>query len=388
MRIAIFTSGRFHVCDLARELDALGNEVKFYSLVPPWRTKQFGLPRRCNRWLMPRIGHRFIAARASRATRYAERSQQILREALDRAAARAIEPCDVFIGMSGMCNEVTQEVRSRYAAHVWIERGSRHILSQREILSKLPKARQVSDFDVERELIDYEQADVVSVLARHCEQSFVERGFPRDRIVRNPLGVDLNTFAPTPAPGMSPPRIIIVGTWSYRKGCDVLVEAWRRLPGMELWHVGAVDDLEIPREVGFTHFDSVSQRKLKGFYSQAHVLALASREEGLATVQAQAIACGLRLVCTTRTGGEDLAERLGDRSIVRVVEPDDVDQLAGALSRAVDDCHQDHGIRNRLDANERLELSWQGYGRRYLHALKARRRELPGYDPANEIICR
>jgi hypothetical protein len=53
MRIAVLTFGRFWVCDLARELDSLGHDVAFYSLVPSWRTRKFGLPNRCNRWLAP-----------------------------------------------------------------------------------------------------------------------------------------------------------------------------------------------------------------------------------------------------------------------------------------------------------------------------------------------
>ena len=34
LRIAIATAGRFHVLDLARELNALGYAVDFYSYVP------------------------------------------------------------------------------------------------------------------------------------------------------------------------------------------------------------------------------------------------------------------------------------------------------------------------------------------------------------------
>jgi len=36
------------------------------------------------------------------------------------------------------------------------------------------------------------------------------------------------------------------------------------------------------------------------------VFVMASIEEGLAMVQVQALACGLPLICTTNTGGEDL----------------------------------------------------------------------------------
>lgn len=44
-KINILSPGRFHVCDLARELDKQGFDVKFYSFVPSKRTEKFGLPK-------------------------------------------------------------------------------------------------------------------------------------------------------------------------------------------------------------------------------------------------------------------------------------------------------------------------------------------------------
>src|SRR5579863_6657623 len=48
LRVGIATSGRFHLLDLARELDALGVDVCFYSYVPRKRAARFGLPSRCH----------------------------------------------------------------------------------------------------------------------------------------------------------------------------------------------------------------------------------------------------------------------------------------------------------------------------------------------------
>lgn len=45
MKINILSSGRFHVCDLARELARNGHDVKFYSFVPTKRAMKFGLPK-------------------------------------------------------------------------------------------------------------------------------------------------------------------------------------------------------------------------------------------------------------------------------------------------------------------------------------------------------
>ena len=57
LRIGIASSGRFHLLDLARELDALGSEVSFYSYVPRERAKTFGLPGRCHVALLPSFFH-------------------------------------------------------------------------------------------------------------------------------------------------------------------------------------------------------------------------------------------------------------------------------------------------------------------------------------------
>ena len=108
MRIAIVTSGRFHVCDLARELASLGHEVKFYSLVPPWRTRQFGLPSECNRWVLPRMPFRAAMMKLARSERSKECELKKFTETLDNSFANCLEPCDVLIGMSGMCSKVAR----------------------------------------------------------------------------------------------------------------------------------------------------------------------------------------------------------------------------------------------------------------------------------------
>ena len=53
LRVGIATSGRFHLLDLARELDGLGVDVQFYSYVPQKRAEKFGLPGRCHVALLP-----------------------------------------------------------------------------------------------------------------------------------------------------------------------------------------------------------------------------------------------------------------------------------------------------------------------------------------------
>jgi glycosyltransferase involved in cell wall biosynthesis len=222
-----------------------------------------------------------------------------------------------------------------------------------------------------RELSDYQLADVIVIPSQHVERSFLERGVPSERLFRNPYGVDLKEFHPTPAPSPDPPTVLMTGTWSLRKGCDVLVEAWRRLRGVRLMHVGPVEDCRLPEDGNFEHHRPVRASRLKDFYAQGHVFALASREEGLALVQAQALACGLPLVCTDRTGGEDLKAFVDDPALIRVVPPDDPRALAEGLQEALDRARRAAGPRDLLGRG-RERLSWPAYAERYDRFLRER----------------
>ncbi len=380
MRVAILTSGRFHVMDLARELDALGHDVSFYSAVPRPRTRRFGLPDRCNKWLGPWVAPALAFERLSRGTRLEPRGKQALNEAIDLAASRLIGPCDALIAMSGMSRRTIEAVRKRHGARVYLERSSRHILSQKAILEAIPgrpaDARPaVPEWAIRRELVEYELADTVVVPARHVLRSFLERGYPEARLFRNPFGTSLSQFPPTPAPPAGTRRIIMAGSWSYQKGCDVLVDAFRQLDGAELVHVGAVCDAPLPRGLdGFRSVGFVPQRELTAHYAQATVFALPSRQEGLAVVQVQAVASGLRLVCSDRSGGEDLRDFIPDPGLVSVVPPEDPAALAAALDAALDApaLAAPGELRDPL-GDRRDQLSWAAYARRWDARLTADR---------------
>jgi glycosyltransferase involved in cell wall biosynthesis len=368
--LAIATVGRFWVLDLARELAALGHQVAFWSSVTRSTAASFGLPADAHRSLLPRLLPLLALRRFGGPVLSPFANRQVIVQT-DRLIASRLEPCDVFIGMSGVAVESARVARTRYGARVFIERGSRHVSSQKAILDDLRNrgmaGETVPDWVVERELAGYALADRIVVPSLHVEQSFLDLGFPADKLFRNPYGVDLSMFAPTPAPTGVPPTMLFVGAWSYRKGVDVLVAAWRQLEGVRLLHVGAVVDAPLPDGPGFTHVEAVPQSRLRDYYAQAHLFVMASREEGLALVQAQALACGLPLVCTDRTGGEDLQRMLDDLAWVSVVPSDDAGALAAAiramLPRALD------SNRDGVLGPARQRLGWAAYGARYAQEL-------------------
>lgn len=368
-KIAIATAGRFHVLDLARELSALGHDVLFYSYVPPSRASRFGLPRENQRSVLHSVAP-LLAAHRFAPKRFKERLGQSIHVQLDRAVARRLEPCDVFICMSGMYVEALRVAQEKYGAFVFLERCSRHILSQKAILEQLTGVVQpaISDFSVKRELAGYEAADRVTIPSQHVRQSFEEKRFPIDKLFQNPYGVDVTTFSPTPAPADDPRTVIFAGLWCYRKGCELLAEAVARFHGqVRLIHVGPVGDAPLPDANWFEHVDAVPQMELPQYYGKAHVFALASREEGLAFVQPQALRSGLHIVCTDRTGGEDVRQLTGLGDEIRVVPHDNVDALCDALQRALDDAIKRFrpGDKRDLIGSNFEDLSWRAYALRY-----------------------
>jgi glycosyltransferase involved in cell wall biosynthesis len=371
LNIAIATAGRFHLLDLARELHALGHHVRFYSYVPRARARRFGLPAECHIPLLPLVLPA-VAWERMMPRLLPRMRERMLYASLNRAVMMRLRPCDVFICMSGIYLEAARFAKERFGATIWLHRESRHILSQDEILAVVPGAERPSRLAIRRELEGYGLADRVVVPSRHVTESFRQHRPIFGKLFYNPYGVDLAMFplcvkkAPT-----EPVSFLFVGLWCLRKGCDLLAEAVRKVPGVRLTHVGAVGDLNFPTGGDrFLHLDPVPQPELARFYSAADVFVLASREDGFGIVLAQALASGLPLLCTDRTGGADLAHTPFLALRITVVPAGNLDALVSGIAgwrarlRAGDDLPL-------LEATDREKLSWAAYARRYSDGLAA-----------------
>jgi glycosyltransferase involved in cell wall biosynthesis len=366
LRVGIASSGRFHLLDLARELNALGVNVRFYSYVPRQRAEAFGLPPHCHVALLPLLFPLVVLERIFPwvLPRTVER---LMCWALDISTILRMRRCDVFICMSGMYLQAPRFAQWRYGARVILHRASRHILSQKEILARLPGVRQVTSFTVRRELQGYALADKIAIPSSQVAESFSPWPEHARKLFLIPYGVDLDDFPLRTGPLSSEPTLLFVGHWSYRKGVDVLAEAITGMDGVRLIHVGALLDAPFPNHPRFVHYEPVPQQELKKFYRAAHVFALASREEGLAYVQCQALASGLWLVCTDRTGGADLA-CFGLTRLIRVVPVEDPKALRRALAEALDDAMGKTGVPS-IAETERRALGWRRYASQHLQLI-------------------
>ncbi len=366
MKINIASTHRFHLLDLARELSALGHDVKFYSYVPTRRCESFGLDRElCHSMLwfvapffvaqkiVPRKYHRWIIF----ARNYI----------LDLYLSIFMRHCDLYISLGVVYSKSIEVAKREYNAVTILEWGSKHLIEE---LKACAEADSYPKYGIKRVLDQYNMVDYISIPSDHVLRSFLKHGVERAKLLVNPYGVDMSQFAPTRLSGSY--DIIMVGTWSFRKGCDLLTELCATY-GYSLLHVGGVGDIDFPHVSNMTHIDSVDQKELRKYYSQAKVFVLPSRTEGLAMVLVQAIVCGLPIVCSRDTGGEDLKGMLSDgrwiinmQSLTVEALREGVEEALSLVAKSQNDSEVRHYAQNDVDKN----LSWRAYGERYDQNIK------------------
>lgn len=355
IKINIASPGRFHVMDLARELDKCAFDVRFYSFVPDKRALYFGLRKECNASLFIWMAPFLLLSRVFPTPFF----KSLTIKVQDYLTGILMRRCDVLIAMSG--NYVyTLKRAKRKGAIVILERGSKHILEQKRILESIPSLKDtkpVPDINVKRELEGYELADYISIASQHVMRSFIERNYPVRKLFVNPYGVDLKDFHPEKM--VKEYDVVMVGGWNYRKGVDLLVKACQEL-NFTLLHVGAIGDMTFPQDDNFVHIDPVDQKRLPQYYNKGRIFVLASREEGMAMVQMQAIACGLPIVCSMHTGGKDIGELTGMKDWIFEMEDYSIEDLKRQIPRALEFEKTCDPTKLRLN-----ELSWKAYGKRY-----------------------
>lgn len=355
IRVNIASTHRFHLLDLARELDKQGFDVRFYSYVPTKRCASFGLRSQCCYsflWLAVPfllLNKLFPKWRAIISARNV---------VLDWFMYCFMRPCDIYICLGSVYKQSIKAAKRRFNAIIILEWGSKHIIEQLKMFGRLNDYPQRT---LKRELKGYELADYIAIATSHVKESFLEHGIDSNKLFVNPYGVDLSQFSPTECTNEY--DIIMVGGWRYEKGCDLLVEVCRKYH-YRLLHVGSIVNMDFPIDANMHHVDSVDQSLLIEYYKQAKVFVLPSRSEGLALVQAQALACGLPIVCSKDTGGRDLRDFLDDKRWIIEMRELTVDELNRCIKEALGLSEMQREERNyALKAID--SFTWESYGMRY-----------------------
>lgn len=384
LRVVQCCVGKFHHFDLARELHRHGALTAIFTGYPRWKLKHEGVPagRIHSHALLQTIymaQSRFGIGGAWLDHELAWRAH----EAIDAHCARQLPACDVLVALSGSGLAAGRSAQ-RAGARFVCDRGSAHIRTQDQLLRE-EFARWGETFvgvdprSVAKEELEYELADVITIPSQFARRTFLERGVPVGKLQVIPYGVSLEKFRPSAEPPAEGFHILAAGQVSFRKGVPYLLEAFQQLrhPAKSLTFVGGVTREIKPwlrtAPLQDVRLDgSVPQARLADMFARAHVLVLASVEDGFGLVLAQAMACGCPCIATTHSGGPDL---ITDGVDGFVIPPGD----ATAIRARLEQLAGDRALRDRLGAAALEKVrrlgGWREYGDHWMNLCGALTRE-------------
>jgi len=325
LKLAIVVHGRFHAFDLARELLRQGAEVTLLTNYPKRVAQKFGVAdSRVRNCLWHGLANRFV----HRAMRTPGRDllEPCLHRWFSRWAAQSLRgmELDAIHSFSGVSEELLRAFQCGTPLRSLV-RGSAHIRTQARLLSEEEqrcgrRLHRPGSWIVARELREYELADLVIVLSSFAAKSFLDEGFPEEKLRILPLGSDLSRFRPTEElvqercrriSAGRPLRVLTVGSFSYQKGMYDLVQIVERLHGrLEFRFVG--DCPPETRKLRSRCCDKIHfvprqpQLALARQYHEGDVFLFPTIQDGYAVVLAQALAAGLPVLTTTNCAGPDL----------------------------------------------------------------------------------
>lgn len=184
-------------------------------------------------------------------------------------------------------------------------------------------------------------ADAVVATSRAEVRDLLLAGVRSDRIRRIPNGLVLEEFAELPPRGTfrrergwgDGPLVVYLGQISPRKGVDHLVSACERLPGVRLAVAGSARGMQLP--AGSAHYlGTLEGEDRLRLLVDADVLVYASAREVFGLVPFEGLLCGAPAI----VGGDcGCGEMIAEAGAGLLVAHGDVDGLAGAIQRLLDD---------------------------------------------------
>lgn len=287
-------------------------------------------------------------------------------------AARQLEACDLFHGWGGFSLRSFKQARACGAVTVveWASSYPRHharILQEEHrrwgLRSNLPER------NLRRVEEEFASSDYVLIPSDFVRRTFIDHGFPEERLIQIPFGVDTDRFRPLSGRSPHPFRALFVGQVTPGKGIMYLLEAWRLLnwKDAELWIVGRMPGAVRPLLMRYTQWPTIRWFSFvpdpDRLYQQADVFVFPSVTEGSALVTYEALATGLPVVTTADAGS---VIRDGKEGFIIPI------QDVGGLANRLDELRTNASLRLEMGraARQRAEeFTWSRYEDRLAYAL-------------------
>jgi len=215
-----------------------------------------------------------------------------------------------------------------------------------------------------------ERMDAVIVHTRHGAELL--GGGPRVHVIPHGAFEHLTRQAderplPPELAAVQGPVVLCFGVVRPYKGIDVLVEAFRSIPGAELWVVGrplgvSIEALDAPPNVRFVP-RYVADNELPAYFRRADLLVLPHRSVDVSGVLFAGLAFGKPMVLSDVGGFRELVEEHGAG---RLVAPGDPRGLVATLGELLADPAERERLAERARAAAAGPYSWDSVAQRTL----------------------
>ena len=283
----------------------------------------------------------------------------------------------IFIGWSGMSEYSILRAKSLGMKTI-VERGSSHILYQNDILKEEYKKFGI-DFSIdnaviEKELREYEKADYISIPSFFVKKSFLDKGVKETKLIINPYGASA-FFAYKEKQQNGKYTIVYLGKLSIRKGLIYLFEALQMLSipedAWEVWFIGSIDEdfkpvTEKYKKNNWKFFGHINHYELNPLLAKCDIGIQPSLEEGLSMVIPQLMSCGVPVIVTPNSGGENMVQDGLSGFVVPVRNPSAIaDKIMHLFN------HNEELQAMKLAAARAIKngFTWNDYGDRYVNNL-------------------
>jgi starch synthase len=382
MKAVVSVIGKFHLFDLARELQARQALGCIFTGYPAFKLRNERLPEgKISTYPWINTPYMAFTGRERLGERLLSAWERLNCGAFDAHVARSMPECDVYVGQSSSSLHAGRRARRMGARYV-CDRGSSHIRYQDELgheesrIWGIPQ-RRVDPLIIEREEAEYAEADCITVPSTFSLKSFVAQGVSPGKLRRLSYGVNLSSFYPQGQADPNRMDILFAGGASLRKGIPYLLQAFKALkhPHKRLYFAGPFspalvehmtqaglwsDGIEL---LGHLNWDQLRQRM-----SQCHALVLPSIEDGFGLVLAQALACGCPVIATDHTGAPDLLQNDEAGYIVPIRRSD---LLADRLQQLADSPQTQERFRHKAPELVKNLGGWHQYGEEAVHIYRS-----------------
>ena len=206
------------------------------------------------------------------------------------------------------------------------------------------------------------------------KKTFINNGIDKSKIIKIPYGVNLKDFKQSRNKAVINRldnkifRIIYVGNSSVRKGIIYLIKSFieLNLQNSELLIVGNIDEDIKPiinlylKNKKIRYIKAQKQNELYNFYNQSSLFVTCSIEEGLSMVQLQAMSCGLPVICTSNSGGDEIIDNNINGFILPIRD-------MKALQKKIILLYKDQKLCKKMGEQAKMKAtkhySWENYGK-------------------------